>query len=60
MDTKKHFVPPLTGIHLAAITPAQYTVNVIHQQVEPINFDTDADIICPFSQALLPKPIASL
>lgn len=39
------FVPPITGIHLAAITPAAYQVRVIHQQVEPVDFDTDADLI---------------
>ena len=40
-----HFVPPLTGIHLAALTPAKHTVRVIHQQVEPVNLDSDADVI---------------
>jgi hypothetical protein len=30
-----HFVPPITGIHLAAITPPGYRGRVIHQQVEP-------------------------
>src|SRR3954470_21115996 len=39
------FVPPITGIHLAAITPAGYRVRVIHQQVESIDFDTDANLI---------------
>jgi radical SAM superfamily enzyme YgiQ (UPF0313 family) len=39
------FVPPITGIHLAAITPARHHVRVIHQQVEPIRFDTDADLV---------------
>jgi radical SAM superfamily enzyme YgiQ (UPF0313 family) len=32
-----HFVPPVTGIHLAALTPAPHRVRVIHQQVEPID-----------------------
>ena len=40
-----HFVPPITGIHLAALTPAQHTVRVVHQQVEEVNLDTDADVI---------------
>jgi len=40
-----HFVPPLTGIHLAALTPAEHQVRVIHQQVTPVNLDTDADLI---------------
>src|SRR5688572_18082093 len=39
------FVPPITGIHLAAITPARYTVNVIHQQVEPVRLDTKAQVV---------------
>ena len=41
-----HFVPPLTGIHLAALTPVEHEVRVIHQQVEPVSLDTDADLIC--------------
>ncbi|MFH7243805.1 MAG: B12-binding domain-containing radical SAM protein [Spirulina sp.] len=40
-----HFVPPLTGIHLAALTPDQHEVRVIHQQVEPVNLETDADVV---------------
>jgi len=40
-----HFVPPITGIHLAALTPAKHDPRVIHQQVQAINFDTDADIV---------------
>jgi radical SAM superfamily enzyme YgiQ (UPF0313 family) len=39
------FVPPITGIHLAAITPPEFEVRVIHQQVEAIDMDTDADLI---------------
>src|SRR4051794_27331349 len=39
------FVPPITGIHLAALTPPDYQVRVIHQQVQPIDFDTGADLI---------------
>ena len=40
-----HFVPPITGIHLAALTPARHTVRVIHQQVQQVNLDSDADVI---------------
>lgn len=40
-----NFVPPITGIYLAALTPSQHRVRVIHQQVEPISLDTDADVI---------------
>ncbi|KAA2241678.1 B12-binding domain-containing radical SAM protein [Chitinophaga agrisoli] len=42
---EKDFVPPITGIHLAALTPREHTVRVIHQQVEPIDFNSDADLI---------------
>lgn len=27
-----HFVPPLTGIHLATLIPAKHTVRVIHSR----------------------------
>ena len=40
-----NFVPPITGIHLAALTPTRHRVRVIHQQVEPIPYDTDADLV---------------
>ena len=42
---EKHFVPPITGIHLAAITPPQHDVRVIHQQVEPVDLDTEAELV---------------
>ena len=42
---EKHFVPPITGIHLAALTPPEYQVRVIHQQVEPVPYDSDADVV---------------
>ncbi|HEY4208128.1 MAG TPA: radical SAM protein [Puia sp.] len=42
---EKDFVPPITGIHLAAITPKQHTVKVFHQQVDPIDLDSKADLI---------------
>ena len=40
-----NFVPPITGIYLAALTPAKHSVRVIHEQVQKINYDTDADLI---------------
>ncbi len=40
-----HFVPPITGIYLAALTPSQHTVRVIHQQIQPVDLETDADVI---------------
>ncbi|WP_421796838.1 B12-binding domain-containing radical SAM protein [Haliscomenobacter sp.] len=42
---EKDFVPPITGIHLAALTPAKHHVRVIHQQVEAIDYNSDADLI---------------
>lgn len=45
MGHEKDFVPPITGIHLAAITPPRHEVRVVHQQVESIDFEDDADII---------------
>ncbi len=39
------FVPPITGIHLAALTPPGYQVRVIHQQVQPVDLDTAADLV---------------
>lgn len=42
---EKDFVPPITGIHLAALTPKEHVVRVFHQQVDAIDFDTDADLI---------------
>lgn len=42
---ERDFVPPITGIHLAAITPKKHQVRVFHQQVDEIDYSTDADII---------------
>ncbi len=42
---EQDFVPPITGIHLAAITPAAHQVRVVHQQVEAPSLDTDADLV---------------
>ena len=39
------FVPPLTGLQLAALTPAGHEVRVVHQQVEPVDLDTGADLV---------------
>lgn len=41
----RHFVPPLTGIHLAALTPPDIQVRVVHQQAGPVDLDTDADLV---------------
>lgn len=42
---EKDFVPPITGIHLAALTPPEHTVRVIHQQVETVDLETTADLV---------------
>src|SRR5690348_11043747 len=42
---ERDFVPPITGIHLAAITPAPHEIRVYHQQIDKINLNTDAEVI---------------
>lgn len=42
---ERDFVPPITGIHLAAITPAEHEVRVLHQQIDQIDVNTDAEVI---------------
>jgi radical SAM superfamily enzyme YgiQ (UPF0313 family) len=39
------FVPPLTGIHLAAITPDGHEIEVVHQQVRPVPVDDWPDLV---------------
>ncbi|MHB1347202.1 MAG: B12-binding domain-containing radical SAM protein [Candidatus Humimicrobiaceae bacterium] len=40
------FVASLTGIYLAALTPKPHEVRVIHQQVQKVDLETDADLVC--------------
>lgn len=40
-----HFVPPVTGIHLAALTPAEHAVEVVHEQVRPAPEDDWPDLV---------------
>lgn len=42
---ERDFVPPITGIHLAAITPAPHQVRIFHQQIDKIPLNSDADVI---------------
>ena len=42
---EKDFVPPITGIHIAALTPPKHSVRVYHEQVDAINYNTDANLI---------------
>jgi radical SAM superfamily enzyme YgiQ (UPF0313 family) len=39
------FVPPLTGIYLAALTPPNHQVTVRHVQIQSADLDTDADLV---------------
>ena len=39
------FVPPITGIYLAALTPPKHEVRVFHQQVDKLDYETNAEII---------------
>jgi len=40
-----HFVPPVTGIHLAAITPPEHHVEVVHEQVRSVPVDDWPDVV---------------
>ncbi len=42
---EKNFVPPITGIHLAALFSQRHAVRVFHQQVDTIDMDSEADVI---------------
>ncbi len=37
--------PPLSGILVAALTPPDVEVEVVHEMVRPIDFDSDAEIV---------------
>lgn len=40
-----HFVPPVTGVHLAAITPGEHEVELIHEQVREVPVDRWPDVV---------------
>lgn len=40
-----HFVPPLTAIHLAAITPPPHEVDVVHEQAREVPVRADVDVV---------------
>jgi radical SAM superfamily enzyme YgiQ (UPF0313 family) len=42
---EKDFVPPITGIHLAALTPRPHDVRVIYQQLGEPPAETDANLV---------------
>jgi radical SAM superfamily enzyme YgiQ (UPF0313 family) len=39
------FVPPVTGIHLAALTPADHEVELIHEQLRAVPVDREVDLV---------------
>jgi radical SAM superfamily enzyme YgiQ (UPF0313 family) len=40
-----NFVPPVTGIHLAALTPPEHEVEVVHEQVRAVPVDDWPDLV---------------
>ena len=48
-DQKTYFAsspaPPLSGMLLAGLTPSTVDVEVLHEMVRPIDYETDADFI---------------
>jgi radical SAM superfamily enzyme YgiQ (UPF0313 family) len=40
-----HFVPPVTGLHLAALTPPEHEVEVVHEQVRAVPIDDTPDLV---------------
>jgi len=40
-----HFVPPVTGVHLAAITPREHEVELVHEQVREVPVDGWPDVV---------------
>jgi radical SAM superfamily enzyme YgiQ (UPF0313 family) len=39
------FVPPVTGIHLAALTPGEHQIEVFHEQVRSVPVDDTPDLV---------------
>lgn len=39
------FVPPVTGMHLAALTPPEHHVELVHEQVREVPIDDRADVV---------------
>lgn len=40
-----HFVPPVTGMHLAALTPPEHEVELVHEQVRDVPIARDVDVV---------------
>jgi radical SAM superfamily enzyme YgiQ (UPF0313 family) len=39
------FVPPVTGLHLAALTPAEHEIDLVHEQVRAVPVDGWPDLV---------------
>jgi radical SAM superfamily enzyme YgiQ (UPF0313 family) len=39
------FVPPVTALHLAALTPPEHEVTVVHEQVRPVPLEDRPDVV---------------
>ena len=44
-ETRTRLIPPLTAAHLAALCPDWVDVSIRHEQVRPVDYDTDADLV---------------
>lgn len=44
-ETRTRLIPPLTAAHLAALCPPGVEVSVRHEQVRPVDYDVDADLV---------------
>ncbi len=40
-----NFVPSITGIHLAALTPARHTLRLFHQQLDPLPYNSPSELV---------------
>lgn len=44
-EERTNFIPPLTAAHLAALTPKDVNVSVRHEQVSPIDYKSNSDVV---------------
>jgi len=44
-ESRTRLIPPLTAAHLAALCPDWVDVSIRHEQVRPVDYDTDADLV---------------
>lgn len=40
-----HFVPPVTGMHMAALTPREHEIDLVHEQVRAVPIDDWPDVV---------------